>query len=214
MKHLLLFSCAIPLICSANTAIADTATISPVLAKPDCDIFRNCIEEPAYPSNQISIHHRGSITDRSVLKKDAVLNNNVSTDRLSAADRQVLESAVPFQKILTTTKLPPAILKLFADRDGKVADPGQDWGVGCTGSLPHTRLIWAAVKGNYYIMHYERGGIAYSSAVMIATLTPQGKKPKIIWERGVSQVQKYPVFIKTLQSGSLNVIGRSNYSYR
>src|SRR5436309_12102174 len=89
--------------------------------------------------------------------------------KLPKEDRNVLEEFSRFREILATTNLPPAIVALCADDSGRLAEPGQKWGatdVITDASLPRKRLIWAVVAGEYYVVHYERGGRGHSFHVL------------------------------------------------
>jgi len=74
----------------------------------------------------------------------------------------VLQDSSRFHELHSSRDLPPAIITI-CDEDGKLADPGQNWNATDSitdPSLPAKRLIWGAVGGEYYVLHYERGGIA------------------------------------------------------
>jgi hypothetical protein len=100
--------------------------------------------------------------------------------KLSSEDRRVQDSS-RFHEVYSTTDLPPAIVALCTGDNGRLADPGQKWNatdVITDPTLPGKRLIWAAVGGEYYVVHYERGGIAHTFHVLVATLTKNNAKPK------------------------------------
>ncbi len=48
-------------------------------------------------------------------------------------------------------------------------------------TLPGERLIWAVVGGDYYVVHYERGGIAQTFHILVAKLAKSEAKPKLVW---------------------------------
>ena len=102
--------------------------------------------------------------------------------KLSTQDRKALESASRFHEIHSTSDLPRAVLALCdGGGDGKLAEPGQKWNATdaiIDPTLPGKRLIWAAVGGDYYVVHYERGGIAHTFHVLVATLANNDAKPK------------------------------------
>jgi len=102
--------------------------------------------------------------------------------KLSSEDRKNLEKASQFHEIHSTTNLPSTILSLCdGGGDGKLAEPGQKWNATdaiIDPTLPGKRLIWAAVGGDYYVVHYERGGIAHTFHVLVAKLAKADAKPK------------------------------------
>lgn len=126
--------------------------------------------------------------------------------KLSAEDRKVLQDSSRFHQVHVTTKLPIAILALCAD-DGRLAEPGQKWqatDVIVDRTLPGKRLIWAAVRGGYYVVHYERGGIAHTFHVLVAKLTKGDAKPKMVWHAVGGPLKDYAAFLDALRSGKLD----------
>ncbi|HEU0275002.1 MAG TPA: hypothetical protein VFQ83_10780 [Candidatus Udaeobacter sp.] len=94
--------------------------------------------------------------------------------KLSAEDRKVLLDASRFHEVHSSKDLPSSVVTLVADDKGKLADPGQNWNVTdvvTDQTLPWKRLVWAAVGNNYYVFHYERGGIDHSFHTVVAKLT-------------------------------------------
>ena len=127
--------------------------------------------------------------------------------KLPPEDRKVLEDSSRFQELYVATKLPRAIVGLCADDRGRFAEPGQNWRATdavSDDSLPRKRLIWAAVGGEYYVVHYERGGRGHSFHVLIATFAKGDQKPKVVW-RGVGErLKNYSAFLSALRSGKLD----------
>ena len=127
--------------------------------------------------------------------------------RLPTKHRKVIEDSSRFHEIHSTTNLPPAIVALCADAGGRLAEPGQKWeptDVISNPSLPRKRLIWAAVAGEYYVVHYERGGRGHSFHVLIATLAKGDQKPKIVWRGVGDQLKDYSAFLNALRTGKLD----------
>src|SRR5438132_13250923 len=82
--------------------------------------------------------------------------------KLSSEDRRVLQDSSRFHEVHSTNDLPSAIVALCTGDHGRLADPGQKWNatdVITDPTLPRKRPISAAVGGEYYVVHYERGGI-------------------------------------------------------
>ena len=121
--------------------------------------------------------------------------------------RKVLEDSSRFRKVLVTSNLPPAITALCTDGKGKLAEPGQKWeatDVISDATLPRKRLIWAAVSGSYYVVHYERGGFAHSNHVLVATLAKGDSKPKVLWRGVGGKFKDYAAFLDAFRSGKLD----------
>jgi hypothetical protein len=124
--------------------------------------------------------------------------------KLLAADRKVLQDSLRFHEVQSTGDLPPAILTLCGD---KLAEPGQNWNATdaiTDPSLPAKRLIWAAIGGDYYVVHYERGGIAHTYHVLVAKLAKGETKPKIIWQAIGGPFKDYALFLNALRTAKLD----------
>jgi hypothetical protein len=127
--------------------------------------------------------------------------------KLQSEDRNALLDSSRFHEVHSTRDLPPAVVALCVDDNGKFADPGQNWNATdavTDPTLPWKRLIWAAVGGDYYVVHYERGGIAHSFHVLVAKLPKGDGKPKIIWQAVGRQLKDYAAFLDALRNGKLN----------
>ncbi len=126
--------------------------------------------------------------------------------KLAAEDRKVLRDSSRFHEVHSTSDVPPAIVALCGGDNGRLAEPGQNWNATCVitdPSLPGKRLIWAAVGGEYYVVHYERGGIAHSFHILVAKLTKNDAKPKVIWQAGGGPLKDYAAFVEASRSGKL-----------
>jgi hypothetical protein len=127
--------------------------------------------------------------------------------KLPVEDRKVLQDSSRFHEVHSTKDLPPAVVAFCADDKGRLADPGQNWNATdaiTDTTLPWKRLIWAAVGGDYYVVHYERGGIDHSFHVLVAKLTKNDAKPKIIWSAVGNPLKNYAAFLDALRNGKLD----------
>jgi hypothetical protein len=127
--------------------------------------------------------------------------------KLSTQDRSVLEYSSRFHEVHPTSDLPPVVVTLCTGENGKIAEPEQKWNATdaiIDPSLPGKRLIWAAVGGEYYVVHYERGGIAHTYHMLVAKLGKDGAKPKPVWRAIRDPFKDYAAFIAALRSGKLD----------
>jgi hypothetical protein len=127
--------------------------------------------------------------------------------KLAEEDRKVLQDSSRFHEIHATSDLPPAIVALCAGDNGRLAEPGQNWNATCVitdPTLPGKRLIWGAVGAEYYVVHYERGGIEHSFHILVAKLTKPDAKPKVIWEAGGGPLKDYKAFLDAFRVGKLD----------
>jgi hypothetical protein len=159
---------------------------------------------------------------------------NPSNSGLSAADRKALLEASRFHEVHSIKDLPSAVVALCVDDNGKVADPGQNWNATdavTDPTLPWKRLIWAAVGNDYYVVHYERGGIDHSFHILVgndyyvvhyerggidhsfhilvAKLPKSDAKPTVVWHAVGHRLNDYSAFLDALRSGKLD--DRVNY---
>ena len=126
--------------------------------------------------------------------------------KLPAEDRRALQDSSRFHEVHSTGDLPAAIVALCAD-DARLAEPGQKWNATdaiTDPTLPSKRLIWAAVGADYYIVHYERGGIAHTFHVLVARLAKNDAKPKVIWRGVGGPLKDYAAFLIALRNGKLD----------
>lgn len=127
--------------------------------------------------------------------------------KLPAEDRKILLEASRFHEVHSTVDLPRAVVALCVDDNGKLAEPGQNWNATdatLDPTLPWKRLIWAALGGDYYILHYERGGIDHSFHILVATLAKNDAKPKLVWHVVGRKLEDYPAFLEALRNGKLD----------
>lgn len=128
--------------------------------------------------------------------------------KLPLEDRKALLDTARFHEVHATSDLPSAILA-FCDGggDGKLAEPGQKWNatdVISDPTLPGKRLIWGAIGGEYYVVHYERGGIAHTFHILVAKLTKNEAKPRILWSAVGGPFKDYAAFLDALRSEKLD----------
>ena len=124
--------------------------------------------------------------------------------KLSAEDRKILQDSGRFHEVHSTSDLPAAIVTLCGT---KIADPGQKWNATdaiLDPTLPGKRLIWAAVDGDYYVVHYERGGIAHTFHLLVAKLAKGEAKPLVVWSALGGPFKNYAAFVDALRSGTLD----------
>ena len=126
--------------------------------------------------------------------------------KLSAEDRKTLQDSSRFREVHLVHDLPPAIVALCAGDGGEIADPGHNWNATDSiidPSLPGKRLIWAAIGGDYDVVHYERGGIAHTFHILVAKSAKNDAKPKVAWSAVGGPFKDYAAFIDALRTGKL-----------
>jgi hypothetical protein len=124
--------------------------------------------------------------------------------RLPVEDRTILQDASRFREVHSTHELPPAVVALCGS---EIAEPGGKWNATDSitdPTLPGKRLIWAATGGEYFVVHYERGGIAHSYHILVARLAKGDMNPKVIWRAVGGPFKDYAAFVEALRSGKLD----------
>jgi hypothetical protein len=127
--------------------------------------------------------------------------------KLWVEDRKVLQASSRFHEIHSTSDLPLPILALCAGDKNNLAEPGGKWNatdVIVDATLPSKRLLWAAKGGEYYVVHYERGGIAHTFHILVAKLAKDEAKPGSVWNAVGGPFKDYAAFLQALQSGRLD----------
>ena len=127
--------------------------------------------------------------------------------RLSSQDRGALQDSSRFREVHSTSDLPAAVVSLCTNGVGKLAQPGENWNATDAISdptLPAKRLIWAAIGGEYCVVHFERGGIAHTCHILVAKLTSNDSQPKVVWRAVGGPFKDYPVFVEALRGGKLD----------
>lgn len=124
--------------------------------------------------------------------------------RLPVEDRAVLQDVSRFHEVHSTSDLPAAVVALCGS---EVAEPGGKWNATDSitdPTLPGKRLIWAAMGGEYFVVHYERGGIAHSYHILVARLAKGDTNPKVIWRAVGGPFKDYAAFLDALRSGKVD----------
>lgn len=127
--------------------------------------------------------------------------------KLRPEDRRVLQGESRFHEIHSTTNLPPQIISLCADGNGRIAEPGKKWeatDVITDDKLPRKRLIWAASDGDYYVVHYESGGIAHSFHVLVAKFKEGNSKAEFVWHAVGKRLKDYKALLTAVEYNSLS----------
>ena len=131
----------------------------------------------------------------------------LADNKLSPEQQKIFADASRFRTIHASSNLPPAVVKLCADGHGRFAEPGRAWNVGdaiIDDTLPASRLIWGATDGDYYVVHFEHGGIAHSFLILIVNTKPDAAKPAVILQAySVHLLKNYNAFIQAIQAGKL-----------
>ena len=127
--------------------------------------------------------------------------------KLSTEDRKVLQDSSRFHEVHSTGDLPSPIVAVCAGDGGKIAEPGQKWNATdaiIDPTLPGKCLIWATIGGDYYVVRYERGGIAHTFHVLVAKLNKGEAKAKVVWSAVGDPFKDYAAVLEALRSGKLD----------
>jgi hypothetical protein len=128
--------------------------------------------------------------------------------KLPAADQKALHDISRFRALHSVTNLPPAIVALCADYHGRLAEPGKKWDVTdviTDDKLPTKRLIWAFTNDDYYVVHYEQGGIGHSFHVLVVKWENGNNKLGFVW-RGycLKNLKDFRAFLDAIDNNGLD----------
>ena len=125
--------------------------------------------------------------------------------KLRPGIRQVLLDVSRFHEVRSNAQLPAGVVALCADNNGMIADPGEPWQIGCVGddNSPKTRLIWAAIAGELYVVHYESGGIVHRFHVLVATFKECDTSATVEWRSVAKLFKNYGEFVAALETNRL-----------
>jgi hypothetical protein len=134
--------------------------------------------------------------------------------KLPIDDQKVLSDGSRFHEIHAATNLPATVFALCADLNGRLAEPGQRWEVSdfiTDDKLPTKRLIWAVTNGDYYVVHYERGGYTHTFHMLVAKLKVGDGKPSLVWRGVGGQMKDFKAFLDAVAKNKLD--DRSDYAH-
>lgn len=133
--------------------------------------------------------------------------------------RTRLESPVRVELLRSTCEVPVAVVQACAaaQRGGefRLADPGQPYQETDRIALPNRHLPWRRLRwavrlspGDYYLLHYEKGGFSHSFHVRLVDATegePGAAPARLVWSATIDRVlRNYRQFVAALRAGRLN----------
>jgi hypothetical protein len=127
--------------------------------------------------------------------------------KLTSAQRAALRMKDQFRPIKSVRRLPKTIIGLCADENGRFADVGRTWNVGCViddESVPRKRMIWAVTNGQYFVVHYEGGGFGHSYHVVVAKLPKGSHQPTEVWHGAAYPLANYREFLNELDGTKID----------
>jgi len=65
-------------------------------------------------------------------------------------------------------------------------------------------LSWAVTAGDYYVVHYERGGRGHSFHALVAKLKAGESSPNFVWRGVGGQLKDFKAFLDALASKKLD----------
>ncbi len=133
-------------------------------------------------------------------------HNPAAVSHLSDSQRKLLTDVTLFRALKSKSEIPPAVLVLCSDLNGRMADIGRRWeatDVITNDTLPRKRLIWAVVYEDYYLVHYERGGRGHSFHLLLAQ-TRAGEKADLLWRAVGEKYSDMAAFRKALMNNEID----------
>ena len=131
----------------------------------------------------------------------AALNGHAQSN-LPAAQRSTLEDSTQFALLAELDRLPPAIIALCADADGRLAFQRERWTPGDVrmGDLPVRRVIWAARSKDLFVVHFEQGGFAHTYHIIVAEPQQIQSDYRLLWQAAGPRLRDYQDFVEALKA--------------
>ncbi len=107
-----------------------------------------------------------------------VVSSRTDVTRLASPERAALEQGNNVEMVYATGAISlgdeAACATVISDHRFWMADPGKPFNVTDVGPddrIPSRRLLWAAHLPDYFLLHYESGGIAHGFHVILVRVT-------------------------------------------
>ena len=123
-----------------------------------------------------------------------------------------LENEKPTAYLAKISDLPQSVVDAVktAMRGGKLhmADRGGAWNETDDvddPSLPFRRLLWATEVKKYFVIHYEMGGIGYSTHFLVISPEEKTGNRRLVWSAvSFSKASDFDEFFRLLQAGKID----------
>jgi len=127
--------------------------------------------------------------------------NAHAQSNLPTAQRTALEDSTQFAVLAESDRLPPAIIALCADSDGRLAFQRERWAPGDVrfGDLPRRRVIWSARSKDLFVVHFEQGGFAHTYHVIVAGTQRLESDYRLLWQAAGPRLRDYQDFVEGLK---------------
>ena len=131
----------------------------------------------------------------------AALNCHAQSN-LAAPQRSTLEDSTQFALLAELDRLPPSIVALCADADGRLAFQRERWTPGDVrlGSWPRRRVIWAARSKDLFVVHFEQGGFAHTYHIIVAEPQQIPSDYRLLWQAAGPRLRDYQDFVEALKA--------------
>jgi hypothetical protein len=131
----------------------------------------------------------------------AALNCHAQSS-LSSAQRSTLRDSTRFALLAESDRLPPAIIALCADADGRLAFQRERWTLGDVriGNWPRRRVIWAARNKELFVVHLEQGGFAHTHYIIVAETQQIQSDYRLLWQAVGPRLRDYQDFVEAMKS--------------
>ncbi len=132
--------------------------------------------------------------------------------KLSRNDRIALEQRSTIKMLSSTEDFPPEVVSacrtVTGDHQFWLAKPGARFQatdvVRGLWTLPRRRLIWIAHIGDYFVVHYEYGGIGLSNHVLVVRSDSRFHSANVVWSAVGPRLASYSEFIKAVGENKLD----------
>lgn len=123
---------------------------------------------------------------------------------LRSEHRILLRHLQSFQAV-TAQQIPINVIRQMGRKPYRLAEPGADWNETdvIRPGLASLRLVWAKRLDQYLFIHFEEGGIGYSTWVMLVELKPDGSA-NVLWRAYGGLYTNEAAFLRDLADDNLS----------
>ena len=94
-----------------------------------------------------------------------------------------------------------------SDGNGLFAMPGAQWAqdvLSRGGTLPSRRLLWAASRQGFLVIHFEQGGFAHTYNIVVLRNAPGSTAYELAWRASSPRLKDYANFVRALEANDLH----------
>jgi hypothetical protein len=123
---------------------------------------------------------------------------------LTPADIASLKDAPRFRMMAATASIPKEVSQFCADSNGRLAGSGERWNATDVmfPGLATRRFIWLSRSEQYFVAHYEEGGLRHSAHIAVARVRSDGRGYELIWRADGPRLRDHRDLVRALEANA------------